>query len=69
MHNDQRNRRRQIENDVLSHLKSAKTEIKIIQSYHYAVSKFERQILKAIKKQKLKPEIITSGKRDQPVFQ
>ena len=50
-------------------MKSAKTEIKIIQSYHYAVSKFERQILKAIKKQKLKPEIITSGKRDQPVFQ
>jgi hypothetical protein len=53
----------------LDKIKSAKSEIKIIQSYHYTMSKFERQMEKAISKHLLTPEIITSGKRDQPVFQ
>lgn len=54
---------------MLDKIKSAKSEIKIIQSYHYTMSKFERQMEKVISKHLLTPEIITSGKRDQPVFQ
>jgi hypothetical protein len=39
----------------MSKLKLAKIEIKIIQPYHYTMSKFEREMEKAIKKKKLKP--------------
>ena len=41
----------------------------MVQPYHYTMSKFDRLIHRLVSKGGVKPEIITSGKRDQPVFQ
>jgi hypothetical protein len=46
---------------------SSKSEIKIIQPYHYPMVKFDRAMGKAVAKG-AKATILTSGKRDQPVF-
>lgn len=42
--------------------------MKVIQPYHYTQSKFDRLVRRLISRSGVKPEIITSGKRDQPVF-
>ncbi len=45
----------------------AQWEIKVMQPYHYPMVKFDRAVIKAVGRG-IKPVILTSGQRDQPVF-
>lgn len=49
-------------------ISEAKSEIKIINPYYYPMLRFDRAVINAVKRG-VTAQILTSGQRDQPVFQ
>lgn len=68
LHNDKKAKKSEIENSVIKMINQAKEEIKIINPYYYPMLKFDRAVINAVKRQ-VPAHILTSGQRDQPVFQ
>lgn len=67
LHNNHVTKLYEIENSVINMLNKATKEIKVMQPYHYPISKFDRAMIHASKRG-VPGVIITSGQRDQPVF-
>ncbi|KRW98257.1 hypothetical protein PPERSA_00714 [Pseudocohnilembus persalinus] len=58
---------RQIQVNILKMIDDAEKKITLIHPYYYPIPKFEKAIQRALKRG-VKVELITSGKRDQPVY-
>lgn len=60
-------RKQEIQNHVINMINNAKREVIIIQPYYLPIKKIERAISDALRRG-VKVELITSAKRDQPVY-
>jgi phosphatidylserine/phosphatidylglycerophosphate/cardiolipin synthase-like enzyme len=60
-------KKQEIQNHVIDMINNAKREVIIIQPYYLPIKKIERAISDALKRG-VKVELITSAKRDQPVY-
>jgi phosphatidylserine/phosphatidylglycerophosphate/cardiolipin synthase-like enzyme len=52
---------------VVAMVSEAQEDLRVIQSYHYPMVKFDLAVIKAVKRG-IRPLFLTSGQRDQPVF-